>query len=46
MSDELNGLYFKPYGLVCNESGRYVRVRAFKHPAAGAWLFTDEVIVN
>lgn len=46
LSDKVDGLFFKPYGIICNENCRYVRVHAVKYPMDGAWLFTDEVVVN
>lgn len=43
----LNGLFYKPFGLACNESCRYVRLEAVRNPAKrGTWLFTDEIVVN
>lgn len=46
MPDSVDGLYFKTYGLVLNETCRYVRFRAERSSKAGAWLFTDELIIN
>lgn len=46
LSSALDGLYFRQYGLVCNENCRYIRLRAEKPQKDGAWLFTDEIIVN
>lgn len=46
LSDTLDGLYFKTYGTVCDETCRYIRIRAEKPGRDGAWLFTDEITVN
>lgn len=46
LSDKADGLFFKPYGIICDENCRYVRVHAVKYPLDGAWLFTDEIVVN
>ena len=46
LSDTLDGLYFKTYGTVCDETCRFVRIRAEKPGRHGAWLFTDEITVN
>ena len=43
----LNGLFYKPFGLACNESCRYVRLEAVRNPVKrGTWLFTDEIVIN
>ena len=42
----VDGLYFKTYGLVCDESCRYIRLQAVKPQIDGAWLFTDEIVIN
>ncbi|MGN1246044.1 MAG: family 20 glycosylhydrolase [Muribaculaceae bacterium] len=39
-------MLFQPYMVVCNVEARYVRVHAAKHDREGAWLFTDEIVVN
>ena len=39
-------LLFKDYGTAVNASGRYVRMHAFRNPRPGAWLFTDEFVIN
>ena len=41
-----SNLLFKDFKVICNENGRYVRYKAFRNPAAKAWLFVDEIIVN
>lgn len=44
--DEIPKLLFKLYSTVCNNEARYVRVHAVKNDRPGAWLFTDEIIIN
>ena len=39
-------MLFQPYTVTCNVEARYVRVHAVKHDREGAWLFTDEIVVN
>lgn len=39
-------ILFKLYAVTCREKARYIRVHAVKNPKAGAWLFTDEVVIN
>lgn len=46
LSDKAEGLYFKTYSVVCNENCRYVRIHAYRQDKEGAWLFTDEIVVN
>lgn len=46
LSDKADGLFFKTYGIICNENCRYVRLHAVKYPLDGAWLFTDEIVIN
>ena len=41
-----DALLFKMYGTVYNGKARYVRMVAHKNYRDGAWLFTDEIIVN
>ena len=41
-----SNLLFKDFKVICSENGRYVRYKAFRNPAAKAWLFVDEIIVN
>lgn len=36
----------KDYGVAVNTDARYVRLHAVKNPRPGAWLFTDEIIIN
>lgn len=42
----VDGLYFKTYGLVCDESCRYIHFQAVRPQIDGAWLFTDEIVIN
>lgn len=42
----VDGLYFKTYGLVCDESCRYIYFQAVRPQIDGAWLFTDEIVIN
>lgn len=46
LSSKADGLFFKQYGIICNESARYVRIHADNSGIEGAWLFTDEIVVN
>lgn len=39
-------LLFKQYAAPLNGKARYVRMKATKNPREGAWLFTDEIVVN
>lgn len=39
-------ILFKEYGTAVDTEARYVRVRAKANPRPGAWLFTDEIVVN
>ena len=41
-----DALLFKMYGTVYNGKARYIRMVAHKNYRDGAWLFTDEIIVN
>lgn len=42
----LDGLFFRQYGLTCDETARYVRLTAARNALVGSWLFTDEIVVN
>ena len=42
----VGGLYFKTYGLICDKTCRYVRFQAVRPQIDGAWLFTDEILIN
>lgn len=44
--DDVPKLLLKEYGTVCQGEARYVRVHAVKNPRPGAWLFTDEIVIN
>ena len=44
--DDVLKLLLKEYGTVCQGEARYVRVHAVKNPRPGAWLFTDEIVIN
>lgn len=44
--DDVPKLLLKQYGTVCRGEARYVRVHAVKNPRPGAWLFTDEIVIN
>ena len=46
MADNYDRLSFKIYSTLCEEKARYVRLKAKKNHRDGAWLFTDEIIVN
>ena len=37
---------YKVYSTLCDTTARYVRLHAIKHPRHGAWLFTDEIVIN
>ena len=37
---------YKVYSTLCDTTARYVRLHAVKHPRRGAWLFTDEIVIN
>ena len=39
-------IMMKIYGAPVNTEGRYVRLKAKQNPRPGAWLFTDEIVVN
>lgn len=39
-------IMMKIYGAPVNTEGRYVRLQAKQNPRPGAWLFTDEIVVN
>ena len=39
-------MLFQPYIVTCDVQARYVRVHAVKHDREGAWIFTDEIVVN
>lgn len=39
-------MLFQPYVVTCDVQARYVRVHAVKHDREGAWIFTDEIVVN
>ena len=44
--DEAPKIMFKLYSAVCDIQGRYIRIIARKNSRPGAWLFTDEIIIN
>lgn len=46
MPDVYDGILFKQYSIIHNGQARYVRMVAHKNHRDGAWLFTDEVVVN
>ena len=46
VSAEYPKLLFKLYSVVCDDDARYVRIHATKNERPGAWLFTDEIIIN
>ena len=37
---------YKVYSTLCHTQARYVRLHAIKYPKRGAWLFTDEIVIN
>ena len=39
-------IMMKPYGAAVNVEARYVKLKAKCHSRPGAWLFTDELIIN
>ncbi len=39
-------IMMKNYGAPVNVDARYVRVQARQNPRPGAWIFTDEIVVN
>lgn len=39
-------LLFRQFNTTCNLKARYVKVFARRHESNGAWLFTDEIIIN
>ena len=41
-----DGLYFRTYGLVCDENCRFIRLHAVRSGEKRGWLFTDEIVVN
>lgn len=36
----------KEYGIPVDVTARYIRLQAVKNPRPGAWLFTDEIVIN
>lgn len=44
--NEIPKILFKQYSVVCNKKARYIRVHATRNDRAGAWLFTDEIVIN
>lgn len=46
LPDDIDKLLFKTYGLPVTGEARYVRLKAVRNDRPGAWLFTDEIIVN
>lgn len=44
--NEIPKILFKQYSVVCNGKARYIRVHATRNDRAGAWLFTDEIVIN
>ena len=39
-------ILMKPYGAAVNVEARYIKLKAKCHNRAGAWLFTDEIVIN
>lgn len=50
ISNDMDATYpkimMKTYGAPVNTEARYVRLQAKQNPRPGAWLFTDEIVVN
>lgn len=46
ISNDYPKLLFKQYSVVCLENARYVRIHAVKNDRLGAWIFTDEIVIN
>ena len=46
ISNDYPKLLFKQYSVVCHENARYVRIHAVKNDRLGAWIFTDEIVIN
>lgn len=46
VSNDYPKLLFKEYSVVCDAEARYVRFHAVKNERPGAWLFTDEIVIN
>ncbi|MBR3884597.1 MAG: family 20 glycosylhydrolase [Bacteroidaceae bacterium] len=44
--NEIPKILFKQYSVVCNGKARYIRVHATRNDRPGAWLFTDEIVIN
>lgn len=44
--DNYNALLFKLYGTIYSGQTRFIRMVATKNYRKGAWLFTDEIIIN
>ena len=44
--DETPKIMFKLYSTICDFKARYIRVSAKKNERPGAWIFTDEIIIN
>lgn len=44
--DDAPQLLFRLYSTTCTKEARYIRIHAVKSRREGAWLFTDEIIVN
>ena len=44
--NEIPKILFKQYSVVCNGKARFIRVHATRNDRAGAWLFTDEIVIN
>ena len=41
-----SNLLFKDFNVICNETARFVRYKAFRNPSVKAWLFVDEIVIN
>lgn len=50
ISNDMDATYpkimMKTYGSPVNTDARYVRMQAKQNPRPGAWLFTDEIVIN
>ncbi len=39
-------ILMKTYGAAVNVEARYIKLKAKRHSRPGAWLFTDEIVIN
>lgn len=44
--NEIPKILFKQYSVICNKKARFIRLQAKRNDRPGAWLFTDEILIN